>query len=759
MYKQTWDLISFVGLIMDQLALEQERLEILRRYRHLIEVWHTRKDTADRWMVRKAFRVAADAHKDMRRKTGEPFIYHPLAVATIAAEEIGLGRTSIIAALLHDTVEDTDLRLSDVTAMFGNEVARIIDGLTKIDEISDTTSSAQAETLKKILYTLSDDVRVILIKLADRLHNMRTMEVMPREKQLKIASETSFIYSPLAHRLGLFSIKSELEEMSFKYAQPKLYRDLKEKLNDRYQETMRFFEVFRDPFEKELKSIRLKSDIECNIKTAFAVWKKMKENGVPFEEVFGTFGVDVVINTKVEREKRDCWAAYAVLTSIYKPNIKSLRDWMSSPKANGYEAIHITVMGPGGQWVDVHIRSKRMDEIARKGYAAYWKYKDQKNIDAGLDDWLDKTRELLKESDEETFGFIDDFKRNLFADEVVVFTPQGRMVNLPLTATVLDFAYSIHTDLGNSCIGANVNHRLVPVDYELKSGDQIEIITSRIQQPNEDWYKYVVTARAKSRIKLAIKNDRKKFREEGKQKLDDYFSQLKMEPSKARINTLIKASGLVGQVDLFYYIAKGKIEFKDVKEVLSPSESRVSWMRGLRLPFIRPKSSVAVKKEQDENIGEGVPVEGNKMIAEFRDLDYSVSKCCNPIPGDNVIGIVFPNEPIQIHRTDCEQAIGLMAQFGKNIVKAKWKQKEGIAFLAGLKIQAVDKIGLIQEVSARIAEDFKLNIRTFNLKSSEGLVDLSITLYVKDTESLKELIQKLKKIKEVIKITRIDRIG
>lgn len=759
MYKQTSDLISFVGLIMDQLALEQERLEILRRYRHLIEVWHTRKDTADRWMVRKAFRVAADAHKDMRRKTGEPFIYHPLAVATIAAEEIGLGRTSIIAALLHDTVEDTDLRLADVKAMFGSEVARIIDGLTKIDEISDTSSSAQAETLKKILYTLSDDVRVILIKLADRLHNMRTMEVMPREKQLKIASETSFIYSPLAHRLGLFSIKSELEEMSFKYAQPKLYRDLKERLNERYEETMQFFEVFRDPFEKGLKSIRLKSDIECNMKTAFAVWKKMKENGVPFEEVFGTFGVDVVINTKVEREKRDCWAAYAVLTSIYKPNIKSLRDWMSSPKANGYEAIHITVMGPGGQWVDVHIRSKRMDEIARKGYAAYWKYKDQKKIDAGLDDWLNKTRELLKESDEETFGFIDDFKRNLFADEVVVFTPQGRMINLPLTATVLDFAYSIHTDLGNSCIGANVNHRLVPVDYQLKSGDQIEIINSRIQQPNEDWYKYVVTARAKSRIKIAIKNDRKKFREEGKQKLDDYLSQLKIESNKAAINSLMKANGLVGQVDLFYYIAKGKIEFKDVKEVLAPSESRGGWMRGLRFPFTRPKTTAPLQKEQEEANVSNLPAESKKKNTEFRDLDYSVSKCCNPIPGDNVIGLVFPNEPIQIHRTDCEQAIGLMAQYGKNIVKAKWKHKEGIAFLAGLKIQAVDKIGLIQEVSAKIAEDFKLNIRTFNLESSEGLVDLSITLYVKNTESLNELIQKLKKIKEVIKITRINRIG
>ncbi len=757
MYKRRRDLISFVELIMDKRALEQERLEILRRYRQLIEVWHTRKETSDRWMVRKAFRLAADAHKDMRRKTGEPFIYHPLAVATIAAGEIGLGRTSIIAGLLHDTVEDTDIRLSDVKAMFGSEVERIIDGLTKIDEISDTTSTAQAETLKKILFTLSEDVRVILVKLADRLHNMRTMEVMPREKQLKVASETLFIYAPLAHRLGLYSLKSELEELSFKYSQPKIYRDLKEKLNERYDETMRFFEAFRQPFEKELKSNRLKYDIECNIKTTFSIWQKMKENGVPFEEVYGTYGVDVVVNTSPKREKRDCWSAYAALTSIYKPNIKSLRDWMSSPKANGYEAIHITVMGNGGQWVDVHIRSKRMDEIARKGYAAYWKYKDQSKIDAGLDEWLKKTRELLKESDEETIGFIDDFKSNLFSDEIVVFTPKGRMVNLPVTATVLDFAYSIHTDLGNKCIGANVNHKLVPVDYQVKSGDQVEIITSRIQQPNEDWFKYVVTARAKSRIKLAIKAERKKFRDEGKEKLEEYFAQLKLEYSKPLVNSIIEAKSLGGQVDLFYYIAKGKIDFKDVKEAVNPSDGRGSWIRGLRLPFSRPKASEASNgdKSGNENV-DSSPAE-ESVDSDLKALDYSVSKCCNPIPGDNVIGLVFPNEPIQIHRTDCEKAIGLMAQYGKNIVKAKWKQKQGITFLAGIQIKAVDKIGLIQEVSARIADDFQLNIRTFNLESVEGLVDLTITLYVSDTDGLKKLIQRLKKIKEVIKITRLDR--
>lgn len=746
---------------MQTLVLEEERLEILRRYRRLIEVWHTRKTTQDKWMVRKAFRLAADAHSDMRRKSGEPFIFHPLEVAIIAAEEIGLGRTSIIAALLHDTVEDTDLTLEDISSMFGDEVSRIIDGLTKIEGISESSASSQSETLKKILLTLSHDVRVILVKLSDRLHNMRTLDSMPREKQVKVASETRYLYAPLAYRLGLFLIKSELEDLSFKYSQPQLYGEITEKLQKGADERKLFFDEFRTPIESSLQELDLKFTVRCNTKTTFSIWQKMNKTELPFEEVYNIFSVDIIVDEEKDKEVSACWSAYSAVTSLYTSNNKSLLDYISAPKANGYEAVHITVMGQKGQWVDVHIRSTRMDEIASKGYPAYLKYKTQDSIDTGLDDWIKKMKELLKESDEETVSFIDDFTKNLFSDEIVVFTPNGDMISLPLNATVLDVAYAIHSDLGNQCIGANVNHRLRSVEYAVKSGDQIEIISSRVQQPNEDWYKYVVTARAKTRIKVAIKNERKKYRAEGKELLDNYFQQLKIDNTKQAINKIILQKKLNGPVDLFYYIAKGQIGFKDIKEIFNPTESTISWIRNFRFPFIRPKLPLEGGIQQDSSTEENS--DSNNKVSdtgnEFSELEYSVSKCCNPIPGDNVIGLVFPNEPIQIHKTECNTAIRLMSHYGKNIVKAKWKQKEGVTFLAGLKIKAVDKLGLLQQIVNRLTEEFGLNIRSFNLRSVEGLVDINLTIYVNNTEKLKNVIQELKKMKEVLKVSRYNKIG
>ncbi len=748
---------------MEKMTPEQERLEILRRYRRLIEVWHTRKTVEDRWMVRKAFRLAADAHRDMRRKTGEAFIFHPIEVATIAAGEIGLGRTSIISALLHDTVEDTNVKLEDISRMFGTDVAKIIDGLTKIDVISDKSSTAQAETLKKILFTLTDDVRVILIKLADRLHNLRTMEVMPREKQLKVASETFFLYSPLAHRLGLYALKTELEDLSFKYSQPQIWEDISEKIAGTEETRQRILSNFVPPVAKELEKLKLQFDIRYHAKSAYSIWQKMQEDQMPFEEIYNTFSVEVIVDSDQEKEKLDCWAAYSVITGIYTPNNKKLRDWISTPKANGYEAIHTTVMCPDGHWVDVHIRSKRMDDIAMKGYAAHWKYKEQEKLDAGLDKWLKRTRELLKESEEETIDFINDFKKNLFEEEIVIFTPKGDMVTMPAGATVLDFAYAIHTELGNHCIGANVNHKLVPIDYQLKSGDQAQIIDSKVQIPNEDWFDYVRTARAKTRIKVAIKHERKKYRSEGKEKLEKYLEQIKLDNSKTIITKLIRASNLKGSVDLYYYIALNKIGLKNIKEVLVPHESLASWVRNIRLPFVKSKIQVmggdGLLTSDDESL---VVSQAKKEVdknGEFTELDYSVSKCCNPIPGDDVIGLIFPNEPIRIHKTDCENAIKLMSQYGKNIVKAKWKQQEGITFLAGLSIKAVDNIGLVQKISYIISHDFNVNIRSLNLLNSKGLVNMDITIYINSTEKLKKLIQHLKKIKEVIKVTRLDKIS
>lgn len=739
---------------------ELERLEILRQYRRLIEVWHTRKNTEDKWLVRKAFRLAADAHKDMRRKSGEPFILHPISVAIIAADEIGLGRTSIISALLHDTVEDTDLSLEDIIGIFGPEVGKIIDGLTKIDEISITSSTAQAETIKKLLFTLSDDVRVILIKLADRIHNMRTLDSMPRDKQLRVVSETQYIYAPLAYRLGLYSIKSELEELSFKFSQPKVYKDLLSKMEDIDSDRILAYNVLEKTFTKELKNLKSHFEIRLNRKTAFSIWQKMRKQEVSFEDIYNTYSIDIIIDADPKDEKLLCWSAYSIITSIYRSNSKRLRDWISTPKANGYEAIHTTIMNPYGQWVDIHIRSKRMDEIANKGYAAYWKYKELDKIDTSLDNWLNKTKLFLEENEEDTFDFIRDFRRNLFSDEIFVFTPAGEIINMPMGATVLDFAYSIHTDLGNQCIGANINHRIVPLGHKLRSGDQVEIITSKIQSPSEEWFKYVVTARAKSRITNTIRQSRKKHRKSGREKLSQIFKQLNIEDNKISLNQLIKSSKLNGPIDLYYYVDQGMIGSKEIKEILSPTESRLSWIRGFRIPFTKPKIVANEDNTTDnqENTEEDFNLKDLKYISDFNSLDYIVSDCCNPLPGDNVMGLVFPNEPIQIHLTNCDDAIRLMSQHGKNIVKAKWKQKVGITFLAGLNVKAVDSKGLMAEIVNVITQEYNINIRSFHLDSHEGLANLDITIYVASTSTLKKVMASLKKLKQIIKVNRLDKI-
>ncbi|PLX10123.1 MAG: RelA/SpoT family protein [Marinilabiliales bacterium] len=739
---------------VDKIKAEEERLEILRRYRRLIEVWHTRKETTDRWMVRKAFRVAADAHKDMRRKTGEPFIYHPLEVATIAAEEIGLGRTSIISALLHDTVEDTELSLKDIELMFDEEVAKIIDGLTKIDEISDNNTTAQSETLKKVILTLSEDVRVILIKLSDRLHNMRTMDIMAREKQMKIASETQYIYAPLANRLGLYKLKSELEDLSFKYLQPEVYTNIKKQITKVTESKLEFYADFIKPIEAGLNKLQLDFSISRNIHSVYSMWKKMKKSELSVGEIRDTESIDIVIDSDQESEKLNCWAVYSVISSIYKPNSKRLRDWISTPKANGYEAIHTTVMSSTGRWVDIHIRSKRMDEIANKGYAAYWKYKDGTKAEIGLDHWLKRTRELISDdSNDETINFINDFQSNLFSDEIIVFTPKGELKSLPLGSTVLDYAYSIHSDLGNNCLGATINHKLVPIDYVLKTGDQVKVLDSKNVSPTTDWYKYVNTARSKSKIKQAIKAERKKHKEQGEKKLKDYFKQLNIQYSKTSVGALMQFFKLNSPLDLFYFIDQDKITLKQIKDSLPAGEGWSGWLRkNLRIPYLNTRN----------NNSEGEAKEGEKkndeIKQELKSPDYTVEKCCNPIPGDDVIGLYFPGEPIQVHRTGCGRATQLMTHYGKNIVKTKWKQKEGITFLASLKIKAVDKIGLLSKLTEVASDEMKVNIRSLFLRSSEGLTDIGLSLYVPDTQILKRLIKKLKKIKEVVKVLRVDNL-
>ncbi|MFZ4463551.1 MAG: RelA/SpoT family protein, partial [Bacteroidales bacterium] len=736
----------------------EEKLEMLRRYRTLIEVWHTRKDVTDIWMVRKAFRLAADAHRDMRRKSGEPYIYHPLEVATIAASEIGLGRTSIICALLHDVVEDTEYRLSDIEAMFGEHIARIIDGLTKINDLVDDTDlrSMQAENYRKVLLTLSYDVRVILVKLADRLHNMRTLDSLSPSKQLKIASETSYLYAPLANRLGLYAIKSELEDLSMKYTEPAVYQSIRRKMADTQEDREIRVNAFVSPVNNALKQMGMKFRVLNSEKTAHSIWQRMKEKEIPFEEVSDTFVVRFIIDCPEEEEKVECWRVYSTITQFYRPNNDRLRDWISLPKANGYESLHATVMSNSGKWIEVQIRSEKMDQIAEKGYAAYWKYKDSPNSESGLDEWLTKVRELLNTEEVSALDFIDNFKLNLFSDEVFVFTPKGKMISLPLGSTALDFAYHLHSTLGNSCIGANVNHKLVPLNYQLKSGDQVEIISSKVQQPKEEWFDFLVTARAKSRLKEGIRELRKSYKDAGREKLEAWFKQINIDPSKQNLLHLMEIEDINGIVDLYYFTAIERVTLAKIRAAFKEKQGS-GILKYLTNPFNRTR-----QKEESENQSGDKKDEAIKpsVLHEHMDaMNYTVSSCCNPIPGDEVVALYFPNEPMHIHRTNCPKALNLMSQYGNNIVKAKWRQKEDITFLAGLKITGIDSIGFIHRLTSIISIDLNLNIRNLQMESSGGVVDVVVTVYVQNAQKLKDLISALRKVKEIRKLARIERFG
>lgn len=738
-----------------------ERSEILRRYRNLIEVWHTRKDVTDRWMVRKAFRLAVEAHKDMRRKSGEPYVYHPLEVATIAAGEIGLGRTSIICALLHDVVEDTEYKLSDITAMFGEQIARIIDGLTKIDTMVEGSDvqSLQAENFRKVLLTLSYDVRVILIKLADRLHNMRTLDAMPPTKQWKIASETSYLFAPLAYRLGLYAIKSELEDLAMKYTEPSVYESIRRNLDESRAERNSMIAAFLEPLRELLNRMDIKGRMIVAEKSASSIWARMKEKEIPFNEVHDTFVVRFIIDSPPETEKVDCWRVYAAITSLYKPNNQRLHDWVSLPKANGYESLHATVMSKAGRWIELQIRSERMDEIAEKGYAAYWKYKDSPSSESGLDEWLTKVRELLSSEDASALEFMNNFRLNLFSDEIFVFTPKGEMISMPKDSTALDFAFNIHTNLGSKCIGANVNHKLVQLNHKLKTGDQVEIITSKVQFPKEEWFEFIITARAKSRLREAIRDHRKTFKEAGREKLEGYLKQLKLESSKANITRIIEAEGLSGLVDLYYYAANDKLTLQRLKEVFREKNQNSSgFFKYLISPFMRhkPIEEAAIQElgASDQN-----DLAADVFTEETTDLGYTVAECCNPIPGDDVMALAFAGEPMQIHRVNCSKAIGLMSQYGNNIIKAKWKQKEDIVFLAGLKVTGIDSVGFIHRLTEVISIELNLNIRNLQLESSSGVVVAYLTIYVNNLKSLRIVIEKLQKVEGVRNVKRLERIS
>lgn len=730
-----------------QIDLEAERKEILNRYKALIQACKRRLEKGDKEMIRKAFEVAVESHKEMRRKSGEPYIYHPIAVAHICAEEIGLGATAIVCALLHDTVEDTDLTLEDIKGLFGPKVAAIIDGLTKISGVIDQSSSIQAENFRKVLLTMAEDIRVILIKLADRLHNMRTLEHMKRDKQMKIASETLYLYAPLAHRLGLNAIKTELEDLSLRYTDEAGFEEIVSKLEETEPERKKFITKFIGPLDEILQEQGFKFKIFGRPKSIFSIYNKIKNKGVSFEEIYDLFAIRIVIDTPLEQEKSDCWKVYSIITDFYHPSPDRLRDWISTPKSNGYESLHTTVMGPDGKWVEVQIRTVRMDELAEKGYAAHWKYKESAaEKENNLEGWLKKIREMLENPDANALEFLDDFKLNLFSDEIFVFTPKGDMKTLPSGATALDFAFDIHTKIGEHCIGAKVNHKLVPLSYEIKSGDQIEILTSNKQSPKEDWISYVITARAKSKIKNALKEQRKKVAEQGKEILEKKFYKHKLDFTLQNVNDFCKFLHLPNSHELFYRAALGNVDTKEIKDFVRHKEHPEKTV---------PKKSDSKKIEQLVSSARGT----SDMLVigdDLQKLDYKLSSCCNPIPGDDVFGFISVGEGIKIHRVNCPNAVKLLSNYAYRVVKAKWMNEHLISFLAGIKIIGTDELGIVNNITKVISNENNINMRSISFDTDDGIFEGTIMIYVHDTKHLSHLMDKLKKVKGVNNVIRID---
>jgi guanosine-3',5'-bis(diphosphate) 3'-pyrophosphohydrolase len=730
-----------------KIDLEQEKKDILSKYRGLLLASKRSKTREDKRAIRKAFDVALEAHKDMRRKSGEPYIYHPIAVARIVAEEIGLGTTAIVCALLHDTVEDTDITLEDIEVLFGEKEKKIIDGLTKISGVFDNTSSLQAENFRKMLLTLSDDVRVILIKLADRLHNMRTLESMRHDKQLKIASETIYLYAPLAHRLGLYAIKSELEDLSLKYKESELFDEITHKLKKTQAVRTRFINQFKLPIVRELERQGILFEVKSRTKSVYSIWNKVQNKKIPFEEIYDLFAIRIIIDGNPENEKADCWKVYSLVTDFYQPNPDRLRDWVSIPKANGYESLHTTVMSPTGKWVEVQIRSRRMDEIAEKGYAAHWKYKESNNsTESSLDSWLGRIRESLENIEDNALDFIDDFKLNLFSDEIFVFTPSGDLKTLPKNATALDFAFEIHTQVGSSCIGAKVNKRLVPLSHGLKSGDQIEILTSKKQRPKEDWLKFVTTARAKAKIKNVLKDEKKKISDDGKEILMRKLSHLKIDFTPENITILEQIYNLKNSQELFYRITLERLDLKLLKTLA---------VEGGKI--VLPKQKRAKNKGIDEILAKSKGTSNKLVIGEEQqELDYSLSTCCKPIPGDRVFGFVTVSDGIKIHRNNCPNATQLMSNYAYRIVKAQWHSDELVEFMAGVKFTGIDDVGLVYNITNTISQELSVNMQSISFESNDGIFEGEVMLFVHDTDHLSSLIDKLKNVPGVLTVVRID---
>ena len=730
------------------LSEEQEKKEIVRRYRALLRVLKPKLKTGDKELVRSAFEMAVEAHKTMRRKSGEPYIFHPLSVAMICVEEIGLGVRSTICALLHDTVEDTDITLEDIQREFGSEITKIIDGLTKISTVVDNNTSQQAENFRKILLTLTDDPRVILIKLADRMHNMRTLDSMKREKQLKVSSETVYVYAPLAHRMGLYIIKTEMEDLAMKYIEPDTYHTIARKLADTKRERSRYINEFIKPVRERLDNPGFEYEIYGRPKSINSIWNKMKKKNVEFEEVYDLFAIRVIVDTPSEMEKEACWKVYSFVTDMYNPAPERLRDWLSNPKSNGYEALHTTVMGPQGKWVEVQIRSKRMNEIAEKGLAAHWKYKEGGGEEDRFDSWFSQIKEVLGTEDISSIDFLHDFKTSFLSEEIYVYTPKGDVKMLPIGSTALDFAFSVHSAIGSKCIGAKVNHKLVPISHKLRSGDQLEVITSNKQKPTEDWLSMVVTAKARNRIKDALKEEKRKISEDGK-----YFAEKKLLAIGAamthhNLEELAAFYKLPSVLDLFYQIAIKKINLKELSGFM---------VKGDKLELIRIKKPESEKAEQLSPKHEVKKDTELIIFGESSDrIVYTLANCCKPIPGDDVFGFVSTGKGLIIHRTNCPNATRLLSSFGHRIVKTKWAKNKEISFLTGLKITGLDDVGVIHKITNLISGELRINISALTVEAKEGIFEGNIRLYVHDKDELDFLFVKLRELPGIQSVQRYD---
>jgi GTP pyrophosphokinase len=729
--------------------VEEERVAILSAFKGLLRSVkdRSREDTK---LIRKAFDMALEAHKDDRRKSGELYIFHPISVARICAEEMGLDSIAITCALLHDTVEDTYISLDDIEDAFGIKVRRIIDGLTKIPDVFDENASVQAENFRKMILTISDDFRVVLIKLADRLHNMRTLSSMKPDKQLKIASETRFLYAPLAHRFGFYTVKTELEDLSMKYCEPEIFNEIETKLKSTQDVRTRFIRRFMAPIKDELQKQGYQFDIKARTKSISSIWKKMQTKDIPFEEVFDVFAIRIIVVTPLEQEKSDCWRIYSIVTDFYQPSPERLRDWISTPRANGYESLHTTVMSPQGKWVEVQIRSKRMDEIAEKGLAAHYKYKESKNDESKFDRWIAEVRDLLVNPDANALDFINEFKLNLFNDEIYVFTPKGELRVLPTGSTILDFAYDIHTDIGDKCIGAKVNNRLMPLSYQLQNGDQLEIITSSKQKPNEEWLKFVVSVRARQKIKSSLNEERNLIAQDGKETLERKLKQFNVLMNSENITFLEKFYGVGSATDLYYRIAKGKIDVNKIREIEDKHGS-----------LITSKKDVVVLKKGRKNTEEDSRIVDAKkdviFIGEdFKGIDYQMSVCCNPIPGDKVFGFITINQGIKIHRSDCPNAVHLMSKYAYRCVKALWKSEVLVERLAAIRIIGIDQIGLVNRLTEIISKENKVNMKSIHFETNDGTFEGRIHVMVYDTEHLDQLTRKFQEVEGVQRVTRWD---